>query len=477
MRTSAASANRASGEAAQLGDCQTERVHAESSFSDSSTAVAASTAAGNAAAAAAVVRTMTTSPEAARRRHVSSQTAWSPPWRSGPARTRTRTRGCMAPSSSNRLVRTPAGSCSHGRAARSDRSCAARKAATAARVAGRSARASSSCTTALTAMLSSGAVTSATSTSRLSSCRSSSPEAPPMLIRPPSSSTRPPTASARATWGMPGSVATTVTSREGAVKATRSTKGSWVPATLTSSTTTVGRSGPNRRSASTSFTIRVCIEYRDVFNSATYPVLMTTTAEPQISARRQATRERVLEAASEVFAERGFHGATVEDICERAGFTRGAFYSNFSSKDDLVLELSRRHAENLVERIRRASKREHATAEEVLRDVFAALADDSRSKERWLVLTTEFTLHAIRDANARRAWAAQQRRVRDELVTVVDEAVARKGQSLPIPTELFVLAAMSLAQGSMTQRLVEPSSLSVGELERTVLPILLGVNA
>ncbi len=204
---------------------------------------------------------------------------------------------------------------------------------------------------------------------------------------------------------------------------------------------------------------------------------MNSTAEPRISARRQATRERVLEAASEVFAERGFHGATVEDICERAGFTRGAFYSNFSSKDDLVLELSRRHAENLVERIRRASKREHATAEEVLRDVFAALADDSRSKERWLVLTTEFTLHAIRDATARRAWAAQQRRVRDELVTVVDEAVARQGLRLPIPTELFVLAAISLAQGSMTQRLVEPRSLSVGELERTVLPILLGVDA
>ena len=101
--------------------------------------------------------------------------------------------------------------------------------------------------------------------------------------------------------------------------------------------------------------------------------MTTTAAAPRISARRQATRDRVLEAASEVFAERGFHGATVEDICERAGFTRGAFYSNFSSKDDLVLELSRRHAEDLVDRIRRASKREHASAEEVLRDVFAAL--------------------------------------------------------------------------------------------------------
>jgi AcrR family transcriptional regulator len=203
---------------------------------------------------------------------------------------------------------------------------------------------------------------------------------------------------------------------------------------------------------------------------------MTTTAEPRISARRRATRERVLEAASEVFAERGFHGATVEDICERAGFTRGAFYSNFSSKDDLVLELSRRHAEDPVERIRRASKREHASAEDVLRDVLTAMADDTQSKERWLVLTTEFTLHAIRDATARRAWAAQQRRVRDELVAVVDEAVSRQGLTLPLPTELFVLAAIALAQGTLTQRLVEPRSLSVGQLERTVLPILLGVD-
>ena len=204
--------------------------------------------------------------------------------------------------------------------------------------------------------------------------------------------------------------------------------------------------------------------------------MTTTRSAPRISARRQVTRERVLEAAGEVFAERGFHGASVEDICERAGFTRGAFYSNFSSKDDLVLELTRRHAEDLVERIRAASKREHATAEDVLRDVLAALADDSRSKERWVVLTTEFTLHAIRDAGARRAWAAQQRLVRDELASVVDEAVARQGLTLPMPTDVFVRVAMALTQGSLTQRLVEPRSLAVGELERTVLPILLGVG-
>jgi AcrR family transcriptional regulator len=202
----------------------------------------------------------------------------------------------------------------------------------------------------------------------------------------------------------------------------------------------------------------------------------TSRSHPRVSARRQATRDRVLEAASAVFAERGFHGASVEDICERAGFTRGAFYSNFASKDDLVLELSSRQAGTLVERIRTAAAREDASAEELLRDVFAALSDDARRKDRWLVLTTEFTLHAIREPGARRAWAAQQRRIREALVTVVDEAVSRRGLTLPMPTELFVRVAMALVHGSLTQRLVEPGSIRPGELEQTVLPVLLGVE-
>ncbi|TDT31156.1 TetR/AcrR family transcriptional regulator [Naumannella halotolerans] len=62
----------------------------------------------------------------------------------------------------------------------------------------------------------------------------------------------------------------------------------------------------------------------------------------QISERRAQTREKLADAATEVFAERGILAATVEEICESAGFTRGAFYSNFGSKDDLVIALVER---------------------------------------------------------------------------------------------------------------------------------------
>ncbi len=51
------------------------------------------------------------------------------------------------------------------------------------------------------------------------------------------------------------------------------------------------------------------------------------------------TRAALIRAGGEVFVERGFHGTSVEAIAERAGFTRGAFYSNFSSKEELFAEL------------------------------------------------------------------------------------------------------------------------------------------
>lgn len=61
--------------------------------------------------------------------------------------------------------------------------------------------------------------------------------------------------------------------------------------------------------------------------------------DPPITARRAQTRERLIAAARAVFAERGVEGASVEEICEAAGFTRGAFYSNFTDRSDLVLAM------------------------------------------------------------------------------------------------------------------------------------------
>ena len=132
--------------------------------------------------------------------------------------------------------------------------------------------------------------------------------------------------------------------------------------------------------------------------------------------------------------------------------------------------------EGVVQRIAAAARTE-ASPEAVLGAVFVALTDEPRRHERSLLLTTGFTLHTIGDAGARRAWAAQQRSIREALVTVVDEAIGARGITLPMTTEQFVRVVMALTQGSMTQRLIEPGALEQRELERVVLPVLLGVHS
>ena len=83
---------------------------------------------------------------------------------------------------------------------------------------------------------------------------------------------------------------------------------------------------------------------------------MTELADPvPVTARRAQTQERLMAAAARVFAERGIIGASVEEICEAAGFTRGAFYSNFADKDGLVLAL-----------IRQSIKNQYAAAEQAI---------------------------------------------------------------------------------------------------------------
>lgn len=76
--------------------------------------------------------------------------------------------------------------------------------------------------------------------------------------------------------------------------------------------------------------------------------------EAAVTARRAHTRERLMDAALEIFAEKGVLAATVEEICERAGYTRGAFYSNFDSKDDLCVAAFRRFVAETEESVEAA---------------------------------------------------------------------------------------------------------------------------
>jgi len=72
------------------------------------------------------------------------------------------------------------------------------------------------------------------------------------------------------------------------------------------------------------------------------------TSHEQVSTRRAATRERLAWAAVRVIARKGVDGASVEEICEEAGFTRGAFYSNFESKNELCIDVLHRSIDQTI---------------------------------------------------------------------------------------------------------------------------------
>ena len=189
--------------------------------------------------------------------------------------------------------------------------------------------------------------------------------------------------------------------------------------------------------------------------------------------RRFNTRARLLEGALEVFAERGFHGASVEDICERAGFTRGAFYSNFASKDELVLALFQATTDRLLEQIA-ALLPELANQPGTLLDAVLGLLDEAPADQRqWHLISTEFTLHALRDPEAARALNKQRAMFRDSLTRLVEETTETSGLTLSVPAEQFVRMVIALHEGARSQSLLEPRKVPAGSLERTFLPMVL----
>lgn len=168
-----------------------------------------------------------------------------------------------------------------------------------------------------------------------------------------------------------------------------------------------------------------------------------TEPAPAPSARRQATRDRLLEAAAEVFAEEGLQGASVEAICSRAGFTRGAFYSNFASKEELFLELLQREfarrAQCLEEQARelepqlreRASHLDPAEAARYIAEFFGL----QQEATAWFVLETELLLLAMRDPSVAPGYRGSNDRFYADISGVVERVLAAAGRRFVLPAE------------------------------------------
>ncbi|MFI7583480.1 TetR/AcrR family transcriptional regulator [Kocuria sp. M1N1S27] len=107
------------------------------------------------------------------------------------------------------------------------------------------------------------------------------------------------------------------------------------------------------------------------------------------------TRERILAVASDVVAQYGYEGASVERIAESAGYSKGAFYSNFASKDELLRELLRDYAGGVVDDFARALEGVEGPDEVI--DAVARWSDERAAERKWGIIAIDFLRRAQRD--------------------------------------------------------------------------------
>lgn len=167
------------------------------------------------------------------------------------------------------------------------------------------------------------------------------------------------------------------------------------------------------------------------------------------------TKEDLRASAAQLFAEKGVNGASVEQIAELAGYSRGAFYSNFKNKNELIAEL-------LEDRTRR--ELDEVTKLTSGRAPFEALRDWHRARaknlEGWLSLRTELLLYALRNPSFRPRMSDRERVALDAHRASLESAAAKSHSDLPAPADFLALIIHALEDGLLFQRMLFPDEIS-----------------
>jgi AcrR family transcriptional regulator len=196
-------------------------------------------------------------------------------------------------------------------------------------------------------------------------------------------------------------------------------------------------------------------------------------AAPRLSRKeKQAeTRARLLEAANAVFARRGLHQASIDDVAEEAGFTKGAFYANFESKEDLFLAMLGERFAARLEELERATAGDEAPEEQARQagtDFSRAIAADPE----WERLFFEFAAHAGRNEQFREELVKRYRTLRAHIEELYRQRIERDPEITepPLPLDKIALMSFAMVNGLALEKMLEPDAVD-DELYGTMLMI------
>jgi AcrR family transcriptional regulator len=181
---------------------------------------------------------------------------------------------------------------------------------------------------------------------------------------------------------------------------------------------------------------------------------------------RQRTREALVSAAMGVVARSGYAGASVDAIAAQAGFTVGAVYANFGTKQELFLAVFERHCAEELAALRELTAATGSVAE-LLAAVTRRFTDLDEAHREWWQLWAELWLFAQRNPHAAQRLAT----VQDETRQVIAEALRRGSE--PVSDEA-VAVVHALWEGFMMYRLVNPDAVSADAFGRAVQQLLAG---
>ncbi|KAA5828470.1 TetR/AcrR family transcriptional regulator [Saccharopolyspora hirsuta] len=171
--------------------------------------------------------------------------------------------------------------------------------------------------------------------------------------------------------------------------------------------------------------------------------------------RRGQTRQRLLDAALVVFAAEGFGRSTIEQVCDRAGYTRGAFYSNFASLEELFLAMWERHSRRMLAEVEAALDAARTAGVDDVRTAVERLLDAVPVDDDWYRVTAEFSAHALRNPALRRVVVAREEAIAAAIVPGIEALLNRIGRRVPDPVALGQ-ALVAVHDGTAVQCLMEP---------------------
>jgi len=183
--------------------------------------------------------------------------------------------------------------------------------------------------------------------------------------------------------------------------------------------------------------------------------------------RAEATRSRLIGAAEKIFARDGFEAAKLEEIATTAGYTRGAFYANFESKEDLFLALLEREISTRIDRVETLMEKidDPDVKLQAFREFFLSMCQD----RRWSLLALEFKLFAVRHPEVKTRLATMNRRMVGSRIGVLQDILKGSGRRLSISA-----SAVAMSLSAVTHALALEHMLDRGLMPEEDLRKILG---